>query len=78
VNAAQALLDRIEPGHLVAQIRHDLACEHLDDLRRLDTQMRTSRRRLEPTPHKRHQPPQPPLDNKEEIDLLGASGARSG
>jgi transposase len=47
VNAAQALLDRIEPADSVAQIRHDLACEHLDDLRHLDTQMRASKRRLE-------------------------------
>ena len=47
VNAAQALLDRIEPGDPVAQIRHDLASEHLDDLRHLDIQMRTSKRRLE-------------------------------
>jgi transposase len=47
VNAAQELLDRIEPGDPVAQIRHDLASEHLDDLRHLDIQMRASKRRLE-------------------------------
>jgi transposase len=47
VNAAQELLDLIEPADPVAQIRHDLACEHLDDLRHLDTQMRVSKRRLE-------------------------------
>jgi transposase len=47
VNAAQELLDRVEPADPVAQIRHDLACEHLDDLRHLDTQMRASKRRLE-------------------------------
>jgi transposase len=47
VNAAQQLLDRIAPADPVAQIRHDLACEHLDDLRHLDTQMRASKRRLE-------------------------------
>ena len=47
VNAAQELLDRIAPTDPVAQIRHDLACEHLDDLRHLDTQMRASKRRLE-------------------------------
>jgi len=47
VNAAQELLDRIDPADPVAQIRHDLASEHLDDLRHLDTQMRASKRRLE-------------------------------
>jgi transposase len=47
VNAAQEFLDRIAPIDPVAQIRHDLACEHLDDLRHLDAQMRTSKRRLE-------------------------------
>jgi transposase len=47
VNAAQALLDGVAPGDPVAQIRHELASEHLDDLRHLDTQMRASRRRLE-------------------------------
>jgi transposase len=47
VNAAQALLDRIEPADPVAQIRHDLAREHLDDLRHLDTQMRASKQRLD-------------------------------
>jgi transposase len=47
VNAAQDLLDRIEPTDPVAQIRHDLASEHLGDLRHVDTQMRASRRRLE-------------------------------
>ena len=35
------------PADPVAQIRHDLASEHLDDLRHLDTQMRASKRRLE-------------------------------
>jgi transposase len=47
VNAAQALLDRIAPTNPVARIRHDLACEHLEDLRHLDAQMRASKRRLE-------------------------------
>jgi transposase len=47
VNAVQALLDRIAPADPVAQIRHDLASEHLDDLRHLDIQMRASKRRLE-------------------------------
>ncbi len=47
VNAAQQLLDRIAPVDPVAQIRHDLASEHLDDLRHLDAQMRASKRRLE-------------------------------
>jgi transposase len=47
VNAAQELLDRIAPADPVAHIRHDLACEHLDDLRHLDTQMRASKQRLE-------------------------------
>jgi transposase len=47
VNAAQQLLDRVEPTGPVEQVRHDLAREHLDDLRHLDTQMRASKRRLE-------------------------------
>ena len=47
VNAAQQLLDRVAPTDPVARIRHDLACEHLDDLRHLDAQMRASKRRLE-------------------------------
>jgi transposase len=47
VNAAQKLLDRVAPTDPVAQVRHDLACEHLDDLRHLDSQMRASKRRLE-------------------------------
>ena len=47
VNAAQQLLDGVAPADPVAQIRHDLACEHLNDLRHLDTQMRASKRRLE-------------------------------
>ncbi len=51
VNAAQQLLDRIAPTDPVAQIRHDLACEHLDDLRHLDSQMRASKRRLEAAVH---------------------------
>ena len=46
-NAAQQLLERITPADPVAQTRHDLASEHLDDLRHLDTQMRASKRRLE-------------------------------
>lgn len=47
VNAAQELLDGCEPADPVAQIRHDLASEHLDDLRHLDLQMRASKQRLE-------------------------------
>jgi transposase len=47
VNASQELLDGITPTDPVAQIRHDLACEHLEDLRHLDTQMRASKQRLE-------------------------------
>jgi len=47
VNAAQAFLEGIAPADPVAQIRHDLACEHLDDLRHLDAQMRASKQRLE-------------------------------
>ena len=47
VNAAQEMLDRVAPADPVAQIRHDLAGEHLEDLRHLDTQMRASKKRLE-------------------------------
>jgi transposase len=47
VRAAQELLDGIAPAEPVAQICHELASEHLDDLRHLDTQMQASRRRLE-------------------------------
>jgi transposase len=47
VNAAQQLLDQLTPADPVAQIRHDLASEHLEDLRHIDAQMRASKRRLE-------------------------------
>jgi transposase len=47
VDATQELLDNVTPTDPVAQIRHDLASEHLDDLRHLDIQMRASKRRLE-------------------------------
>jgi transposase len=47
VNAAQQLLDQITPADPVAQVRHELASEHLNDLRHLDAQMRASKRRLE-------------------------------
>ena len=48
LNASDAdeLLDRIQPGTPVAQARHDLAAELLDDVHRLDTQLKESHRRI--------------------------------
>jgi transposase len=48
LNASDAdeLLDRIPAGTPVAQARHDLAAELLDDVRRLDVQLKESHRRI--------------------------------
>jgi transposase len=48
INAASAerMLDGAKPHSPVEVARHALALEHLDDLRRLDTQMRTSKARI--------------------------------
>jgi Transposase len=45
-NRAAALLATVTPANTVEETRHALASEHLEDLRRLDEQMRTSKRRL--------------------------------
>jgi Transposase IS116/IS110/IS902 family len=44
--SAQRLLDGVKPENPVEVARHALALEHLDDLRRLDTQMRVSKARI--------------------------------
>jgi transposase len=46
VNRAAALLAGLSPAGPVEATRHELALEHLEDLRRIDTQMRASKRRL--------------------------------
>jgi transposase len=46
-NKAQRLLDALTPTTPVERIRHQLAHEHVEDLRHLDTQLRASRRRVE-------------------------------
>jgi transposase len=48
INAASAerLLDGVNPQSPVEVARHALALEHLDDLRRLDAQMRVSKQRI--------------------------------
>jgi transposase len=48
LNASDAdeLLDRIQPATPVEQARHDLAAELLDDVRRLDAQLKESHRRI--------------------------------
>jgi transposase len=48
LNASDAveLLERIQPAGPVEQTRHDLAVELLDDVRRLDTQLKESHRRI--------------------------------
>jgi transposase len=43
---AAALLDTVQPIGAAATARHDLACEIVDDLRRIDTQLREVRTRL--------------------------------
>jgi transposase len=45
-NSAQRLLESVTPTSPVERARHALACEHLEDLRRLDEQMRASKKRL--------------------------------
>ena len=47
VNAAQRAPRPDRAADPVAQIRHELASEHLDDLRHLDAQMRASKQRIE-------------------------------
>ena len=46
VKRAEALLESVAPTSPVESIRHELAVEHLDDLRRIEEQMRASKRRL--------------------------------
>ena len=46
VNRATRLLESITPGDPVAATRYELALEHLDDLRRLDQQLRALHRRM--------------------------------
>jgi transposase len=46
VNRVAALLASITPTDPVETVRHELALEHLDDLRRIEEQMRASKRRL--------------------------------
>src|SRR5436190_6626080 len=46
VNRAQRLLDRVVPTDPVACTRSDLALEHLEDLRRIDEQLRVLHRRM--------------------------------
>jgi len=43
---ASGLLQRIRPSGAAAQARYDLASEFVEDLRRLDTQLRDTRRKL--------------------------------
>ena len=44
--SAQRMLASVTPASPVERARHALACEHLEDLRRFDEQMRASKRRL--------------------------------
>ena len=46
VSNAEAFLAEVTPTTSVEQIRHDLASELLDDIRRLDTQLRESHKRV--------------------------------
>ncbi len=45
-SSAQALLAGLDCSDVVTAARHDMAAELLDDLRRLDTQMKASKRRI--------------------------------
>ena len=45
-NRAAALLESVTPSDPVQATRHALALEHLEDLRRIDEQMRASKRRI--------------------------------
>jgi transposase len=46
-NKAQRLLDTLTPATPVERTRHQLAADHVEDLRHLDAQLRASRRRVE-------------------------------
>ena len=46
-NKAQRLLDTLTPSTPVERTRHQLAQDHVEDLRHLDAQLRASRRRVE-------------------------------
>ena len=46
-NKAQRLLETLTPTTPVERTRHQLAHDHVEDLRHLDTQLRVSRRRVE-------------------------------
>jgi transposase len=46
-NKAQRLLDALTPNTPVERTRHQLAADHIADLRHLDAQLRDSRRRVE-------------------------------
>jgi hypothetical protein len=46
VSSAQAILAKVKPVDPVIAARRDLALEHLDDLRRLDAQLKDSKRRI--------------------------------
>ena len=46
-NKAQRLLDTLTPATPVERTRRQLACDHVEDLRHLDVQLRASRRRVE-------------------------------
>jgi len=45
-NSAAALLERVTPTDPVQATRHAMAMEHLEDLRRIDEQMRVSKKRI--------------------------------
>ena len=45
-NKAQRLLDGLEPVTPVERVRHQLAADHVGDLRHIDEQMRASKRRI--------------------------------
>lgn len=47
VNRAVGLLESVRPGDPVEATRHELALEHLDDLRRLDGQIRALHTRMD-------------------------------
>jgi transposase len=45
-SSAQAMLAKVRPADVVVAARRDLALEHLEDLRRLDEQIKTSKKRI--------------------------------
>src|SRR5260221_14424670 len=45
-NRAAAILNACQPAGPAAQAWHDLAAEHLDDLRRIDTRLREARKKI--------------------------------